>query len=61
MLAATVQYARDRVQFGTAIGRLQALQHRMADMYMQVEQARSMVYRAMPPACSPMRTSDAKP
>ena len=46
VLAATVQYARDRVQFGTAIGRLQALQHRMADMYMQVEQARSMTYLA---------------
>ena len=46
MLAATVRYARDRVQFGTPIGRLQALQHRMADMYMQVEQARSMTYLA---------------
>ena len=46
MLAATVQYTRDRVQFGTPIGRLQALQHRMADMYMQVEQARSMTYAA---------------
>ncbi|GHC06792.1 acyl-CoA dehydrogenase family protein [Thermomonas carbonis] len=46
ILAATVQYTRDRVQFGTAIGRLQALQHRMADMYMQVEQARSMTYLA---------------
>lgn len=46
MLAATVQYTRDRVQFGTPIGRLQALQHRMADMYMQVEQARSMTYLA---------------
>lgn len=46
VLAATVQYTRDRVQFGTAIGRLQALQHRMADMYMQVEQARSMTYLA---------------
>src|SRR5690606_4165544 len=46
ILAATVQYSRDRAQFGTPIGRLQALQHRMADMYMQVEQARSMTYFA---------------
>ena len=45
-LATTVQYTRDRVQFGTPIGRFQALQHRMADMYMQVEQARSMTYLA---------------
>lgn len=50
-LAATVQYTRDRVQFGTPIGRFQALQHRMADMYMQVEQARSMTYLATS-ACS---------
>lgn len=46
ILAATVQYSRDRMQFGMPIGRLQALQHRMADMYMQVEQARSMTYLA---------------
>ena len=45
-LAATVQYTRERVQFGVPIGRLQALQHRMADMYMLVEQARSMTYLA---------------
>ncbi len=46
VLAATVQYTRDRVQFGSPIGSFQALQHRMADMYMQVEQARSMTYLA---------------
>lgn len=46
VLAATVRYTRDRVQFGAPIGRLQALQHRMADMYMQVEQARSITYLA---------------
>ncbi|WP_202844079.1 acyl-CoA dehydrogenase family protein [Luteimonas saliphila] len=46
ILVATVRYARERVQFGSPIGRFQALQHRMADMYMQVEQARSMTYLA---------------
>ncbi len=41
-LAATIEYSKSRVQFGVPIGRFQALQHRMADMLMQVEQARSM-------------------
>ena len=43
ILEATIDYTRQRVQFGVPIGSFQALQHRMADMLMQVEQARSMV------------------
>jgi alkylation response protein AidB-like acyl-CoA dehydrogenase len=46
LLAATVQYSRDRKQFGQPIGRFQALQHRMADMLLHIEQARSMSYLA---------------
>jgi alkylation response protein AidB-like acyl-CoA dehydrogenase len=45
-LDATLEYTRTRKQFGVPIGRFQALQHRMADMLMQVEQARSMSYLA---------------
>lgn len=46
LLAATVEYARNRKQFGQAIGKFQALQHRMADMVLHIEQARSMSYLA---------------
>lgn len=45
-LAATIEYSKSRQQFGTAIGRFQSLQHRMADMFMQREQALSMCYLA---------------
>jgi alkylation response protein AidB-like acyl-CoA dehydrogenase len=45
-LAVTVEYTRTRNQFGGPIGRFQALQHRMVDMLMHVEQARSMSYLA---------------
>jgi len=40
--AATLDYLKTRQQFGVPIGKFQALQHRMAEMFMQLEQARSM-------------------
>ncbi|SNS40393.1 Acyl-CoA dehydrogenase [Noviherbaspirillum humi] len=46
LLAATVEYARNRKQFGQPIGKFQALQHRMADMVLHIEQARSMSFLA---------------
>lgn len=46
ILKATIEYSRSRVQFGVPIGSFQALQHRMADMLIHVEQARSMCYLA---------------
>jgi alkylation response protein AidB-like acyl-CoA dehydrogenase len=44
LVDATVDYVRQRQQFGQPIGRFQALQHRIADMLIHLEQARSMSY-----------------
>jgi hypothetical protein len=42
----TLEYTRQRKQFGAPIASFQVLQHRMVDMFIQVEQAVSMTYMA---------------
>lgn len=42
----TLDYSRQRKQFGAPIGTFQVLQHAMVDMFMNVEQATSMAYMA---------------
>ena len=39
----TLEYARERKQFGQPIGSFQVIQHRLVDMFMEVEQTESMV------------------
>jgi alkylation response protein AidB-like acyl-CoA dehydrogenase len=51
----TIAYAKERVQFGRAIGSFQAYKHRLADMMIEIEQARSAVYWA---ACAVDEGSD---
>lgn len=44
--AATLEYIRQRQQFGVVIGSFQVLQHRMVDMVVAGEEARAMAYHA---------------
>jgi len=45
--ADTLEYSKQRQQFGQPIGRFQVLAHRIVDMFGEVEQARSMTLMAM--------------
>ncbi|MES4904664.1 MULTISPECIES: acyl-CoA dehydrogenase family protein [unclassified Streptomyces] len=45
-LERTVEYVRTRVQFGRPIGSFQAVKHRLAEVYVKVEAARSAAYYA---------------
>ncbi|CUR58336.1 Isovaleryl-CoA dehydrogenase [metagenome] len=46
LLDVSVEYAKTRVQFGRPIGSFQAVKHRLADMLVTVEHARSAAYYA---------------
>lgn len=46
MLDQTVAYTRQRKQFGTTLASFQVLQHRLADMLVDIEQSASIVLRA---------------
>jgi len=45
-LAITTQYAKDRTQFGSPIGRYQGVKHPLADMYVDIESFKSLLYYA---------------
>ena len=42
----TVEYCKNREQFGQPIGKFQVLQHRMLDMFMEHEQSKSLMFMA---------------
>jgi alkylation response protein AidB-like acyl-CoA dehydrogenase len=56
LLELTAEHLRTRKQFGQPIGRFQALQHRIADMAIALEQARSMALLAAAKIDDPNRT-----
>jgi alkylation response protein AidB-like acyl-CoA dehydrogenase len=45
-LEITTEYARERIQFGAPIGRYQGVKHPLAEMYVDVETSRSLLYYA---------------
>jgi alkylation response protein AidB-like acyl-CoA dehydrogenase len=64
-LALTVRFARQRVQFGSPIGRFQGVKHPLAERYAEIESAKSLLYFAAwaldaAPAEVPRAVSEAK-
>ncbi len=60
MFDQTVAYVKQRVQFGRPIAEFQVVQHRLADMLIEVEQAESMAWVAACNIGSPRHVSAAK-
>ncbi|RPK60735.1 Acyl-CoA dehydrogenase [Streptomyces sp. ADI96-02] len=59
-LERTVAYVKQREQFGRAIGSFQAVKHRLADLYVRVEAARSAAYyAAWDPSAGPLALAQA--
>jgi alkylation response protein AidB-like acyl-CoA dehydrogenase len=54
----TLEYLKTRKQFGVTIGTFQALQHRMVDMFVSYEQAKSMACLAASKSDSPVDAKD---
>jgi len=46
LLDASVEYAKQRSQFGKVIGTYQAIKHKLADVHIAIELARPLVYGA---------------
>ncbi|WP_433548127.1 acyl-CoA dehydrogenase family protein [Streptomyces sp. CA-294286] len=59
-LEITVQYTKDREQFGRPIGSFQAVKHRLADLYVLVEEARSLALAATAADAAPEPAAAAK-
>jgi len=51
----TRDYLKTRTQFGTTLNTFQALQHRMADMLVEVELSRSILYQALAALTAPAK------
>jgi alkylation response protein AidB-like acyl-CoA dehydrogenase len=47
VLEITSSYIKERTQFGQPIGKFQALQHRMAEMFTEAQSARSILYHGL--------------
>jgi alkylation response protein AidB-like acyl-CoA dehydrogenase len=47
VLALTAEYLKTRQQFGQPIGKFQALQHRMSEMFVEVQETRSILLRGL--------------
>lgn len=64
-LAITVQFAKDRIQFGQPIGHYQGVKHPLAEIYVDLECLKSLVYHAAwaldsSPEDAPVAVSEAK-